>query len=196
MLDWERIVNHPLFNLGAYFFVYQVTRYSGLDNPENLYSIRTFYLGSQFIIIALSFYLMSVIKKKNDTTVLRYVLPGGKQWNGTSTADTLIETTHMDYDIADVKKQLNQGFTNLAIIAFLHLKYGYIQPLIVQSILSFKTFFLTNEARIHFFGAKTNHGELRRPFRVSGIFGIVNEKNQPKTDKGSIKRAEKALKVQ
>lgn len=65
MLDWERIVNHPLFNLGAYFFVYQVTRYAGLDNPENLYSIRTFYLGSQFIIIALSFYLMSVIKKKN-----------------------------------------------------------------------------------------------------------------------------------
>lgn len=55
---------------------------------------------------------------------------------------------------------------------------------------------MTKEARIHFFNAKTNTGELRRPFRIEGPFGAANEKSQPKTDKGSIKRVEKALKAQ
>ncbi|GAA5796948.1 inorganic phosphate transporter Pho88 [Helicostylum pulchrum] len=195
MFDWSRIVNHQLFNVGCFLVLRQATSYFGLDHSENLDTIRTLFLGSQFIVIVLSFYLLSVIKSKNDTTPLRYVVPGEKQWNGTQTTDTLIETTHKDYDITEVKKQLNQGFTNLVSVAFLHLKYGYIQPLIIQSILSFKIFLMTKEARIHFFGGKTTHGELRRPFRVTGIFGFANEKSQPKTDKGSIKRAEKALKT-
>ncbi|KAI8641042.1 inorganic phosphate transporter Pho88 [Parasitella parasitica] len=102
----------------------------------------------------------------------------------------------MEYDIADVKKQLKQGFTSIAIVAFLHLKFGYVQPLLIQSIMGFKTFFITKEARIHFFNGTTSRGELRRPFRIEAPFNMVNEKRQPKTDKGSIKRAEKALKAQ
>lgn len=62
--------------------------------------------------------------------------------------------------------------------------------------MNFKNFFMTKEARIHLFNAKTNTGELRRPFRVEGLFGTANEKAQPKIDKGSIKRVEKALKAQ
>ena len=91
---------------------------------------------------------------------------------------------------------MKQGFTGIAMIAFLHLRFGYVQPLIMQSILNFKTFFMTKEARIHFFGGNTTRGDLRRPFRVESPFGTANEKNQPKIDKGSIKRAEKALKAQ
>lgn len=91
---------------------------------------------------------------------------------------------------------MKQGFTGLAVVAFLYLKFGYVQPLIMQSILCFKNFFMTKEARIYFFHAKTNTGELRRPFRVEGLFGAASEKVQPKTDKGSIKRVEKALKSQ
>ena len=63
---------------------------------------------------------------------------------------------------------MQTNFTSIAIIAFLHLKFGYVQPLIMQSILGFKTFFMTKEARIHFFHASTSSGELRRPFRIEG----------------------------
>jgi hypothetical protein len=91
---------------------------------------------------------------------------------------------------------MKQNFTSIAIVAFLHLKFGYVQPLIIQSILGFKTFFMTKEARIHLFNGPTTTGELRRPFRIEGPFSMMNEKRQPKTDKGSIKRAEKALKAQ
>lgn len=130
-----------------------------------------------------------------DTTVLRYVQPGQQGWDGTESAEQLVNTTNIDYDIEDVKKQLKQSFTNLAIVAFLHLKFGYVQPLIIQSILGFKTFFMTKESRIHFFGGKTTSGELKRPFRIEAPFGMVNEKRQPKTDRGSIKRVEKAQKA-
>lgn len=100
-----------------------------------------------------------------------------------------------DYDIADVKKQLKQSFTGIAIVVFLNLQFGYVQPLLIQSIMGFKTFFMTKEARIHLFNGKTSSGELRRPFRVEGPFNMSNEKRQPRTDKGSIKKAEKALKA-
>lgn len=68
MFDWSRIVNHPLFNIGCFLVLRQVTSYFGLDHSENLDIIRTLYLGSQFIVIALSFYLLSVIKSKNGNT--------------------------------------------------------------------------------------------------------------------------------
>ncbi|KAI7888904.1 inorganic phosphate transporter Pho88 [Mucor mucedo] len=196
MPSWNKVISHPLFNMVFFFGVRQVTKLFDLDNPRYISLIRSFYLGSQFVIILLSFYLLSVIKNKNDTTVLRYVQPGSKQWDGKQTPDKLVETTNMEYDIADVKKQLNQGFTGLAVVAFLHLKFGYVQPLIIQSILGFKNFFMTKEARIHLFHANTSTGELRRPFRIEGPLGTANEKSQPKTDKGSIKRVEKALKAQ
>lgn len=80
-------------------------------------------------------------------------------------------------------------------IAFLHLQFKFIQPLLVQSILGFKAFLTTKEARLHIWGQPAT-GDLRRPFRIEAPFGLVNEKKQPRTDKGSIKKAEKALKAE
>jgi hypothetical protein len=90
---------------------------------------------------------------------------------------------------------MKQSFTGMLMVAFLHLNFGYVQPLIIQGILNFKTFLMTKESRIHFFDGNTTTGELRRPFRNDSLFNMGSEKNQPKTDKGSIKRAEKALKA-
>ncbi|KAI9364168.1 inorganic phosphate transporter Pho88 [Pilaira anomala] len=124
-----------------------------------------------------------------------YVEPASQSWDGTETADQLINTTVMDYDIAEVHKTVKQSAMGILMITFLHFKFGYIQPLLVQSILGFKTFLMTKEVRIHYWGSPTV-GDLRRPFRLEAPFGMVNEKKQPKTDKGSIKKAEKALKAE
>ena len=195
MPNWTKILNHPLFIMGFFLFVRQVTKNLDLDNSNYVGAIRGLYLSSQLIVIILSFYLMSVIRKKNDTTPLRYVEPGAQKWDGSETDDILINTTNMDYDITDVKKQLKQSFTGIAVVVFLNLQFGYVQPLLIQSIMGFKTFFMTKEARIHLFNGKTSSGELRRPFRVESPFNMVSEKRQPRTDKGSIKKAEKALKT-
>ncbi|KAI8091174.1 inorganic phosphate transporter [Gilbertella persicaria] len=196
MPNWNRTLNHPLFNMGFFFVVRQVTKTFDLDNPEYLNSIRYTYLGSQIVIFMLSLYLLSIIRKKNDNTPLRYVEPGGKTWDGSESPEKLINTTVKDYDIQEAEKQMKNNFTSIAIIAFLHLKFGYVQPLIMQSVMGFKAFFLTKEAQIHLLNGKTTNGELRRPFRVEGPLSMISEKRQPKTDKGSIKRAEKAMKAQ
>lgn len=81
-------------------------------------------------------------------------------------------------------------------IAFLHMQFKYVQPLIIQAIMGFKTFFTTKEARIHIWGESTTSGPLKRPFRVESPFGMSQESQQPKVDKASIKRAEKAMKAE
>lgn len=149
-----------------------------------------------------------------DQTVLKYVEPASQSWDGTESADQLINTTVMgkfkrfkkkvqkcvntyikDYDIAEVHKTVKQSAMGILLITFLHFKFGYVQPLLVQSILGMKTFLMTKEVRIHYWGSPTT-GDLRRPFRLEAPFGMVNEKKQPKTDKGSIKKAEKAIKAE
>jgi hypothetical protein len=65
MPNWNKILNHPLFNVAFFLGVRQVTKSMDLDNSKYMGYIRAFYLGSQFIIFLLSCYLLSVIRKKN-----------------------------------------------------------------------------------------------------------------------------------
>ena len=51
--------------MGFFLFVRQATKNLDLDNSNYVGAIRSLYLGSQLIVIILSFYLMSVIRKKN-----------------------------------------------------------------------------------------------------------------------------------
>jgi hypothetical protein len=101
----------------------------------------------------------------------------------------------VDYDKSEVWKGLKQSGIGLAMVTFLHFKFGYVQPLIIQAILGFKTFFTTKEARIHLFNRSTSSGDLKRPFRVDSPFGMSSLNPQPKTDKASIKKAERAMKA-
>ncbi|KAI9473880.1 MAG: inorganic phosphate transporter Pho88 [Benjaminiella poitrasii] len=193
MTDYVKLLNSPYFSIGSFLFFQQLGRYLKLE--EYLLPLRILYLSAQLSIIGLSYYLIYKIKQKNDQTVLKYVEPASQGWDGTETSDRLVNITVMDYDIAEVNKGIKQSAMGILMISFIHFKLGYIQPLLVQSILGFKTFFLTKEVRIHLWGFPTT-GDLRRPFRIEAPFGLVNEKKQPKTDKGSIKKAEKALKAE
>ncbi|CAO3599310.1 unnamed protein product [Absidia cylindrospora] len=140
-------------------------------------------------------YIIQIIEKKNDQTVLRYVEPAKQQWDGTTSNDTLVVTNFADYDKSEVWKGLKQSVIGLAMVTFLHFKFGYVQPLIIQAILGFKTFFTTKEARIHLLHQPTSSGDLKRPFRVDAPFGMASMNPQPKTDKASIKKAERAMKA-
>lgn len=51
--------------MGFFLFVRQATKNLDLDNSSYVGAIRSLYLGSQLVVIILSFYLMSVIRKKN-----------------------------------------------------------------------------------------------------------------------------------
>lgn len=118
-----------------------------------------------------------------DSTPLEYV----------EHRDKLVQTTVISYDIQQGKKQMKQSLTAIIIISCLHLKFGYIQLLIMQGIMSYKAFFISKEVRIHLFNASTVSGDLRRSFRIESFF--LKEKNQPRIDKESIKRARKSPEI-
>lgn len=71
MPNWNKFLNHPLFNLGFFFIVRQVTKSFNLDSAEYIGALRAFYLGAQSIIILLTLHLLSVIKKKNGNNILK-----------------------------------------------------------------------------------------------------------------------------
>ncbi|OBZ88525.1 Inorganic phosphate transport protein PHO88 [Choanephora cucurbitarum] len=193
MTNYYQKLNSPYFNVASFLFFQQLGRFVKLENYT--YSLRILYITAQLTILGLNYYLISKIKQKNDQTVLKYVEPASQSWDGSEAPDRLVNTTVMDYDIAEVNKGIKQSAGGILMIALLHFKFGFIQPLLVQSILGFKTFLMTKEARIHLWGSPAT-GDLRRPFRIDSPFGMISEKKQPRTDKGSIKKAEKALKAE
>ncbi|KAL0095531.1 inorganic phosphate transporter Pho88 [Phycomyces blakesleeanus] len=193
MPNWNKTLNHPLFNVAFFLVSRQITKRLDLDNY--IWYLRALYVTAQLAILGMSYYLITVVKKKNDKTLLRYVEPAKQNWDGTDAPEQLVNITVMDYDIEEIKKSIKQSLMGIAMIIVLHLKFNYVQPLIIQSILGFKTFLLTKEARIHIWGERATTGELKRPFRVVSPFGLNNEKMQPKVDQGSIKKAEKARKA-
>ncbi|KAI8333303.1 inorganic phosphate transporter Pho88 [Chlamydoabsidia padenii] len=138
---------------------------------------------------------MALKSPSSYQTVLRHVEPAKPTWDGTTSKDSLIVTSFAEYDKNEVWKGLKQSGIGLAMVTFLHFKFGYVQPLIIQAILGFKIFFTTKEARIHLFNQSNSSGDLKRPFRVESPFGMNSLNPQPKTDKASIKKAESAIKA-
>ncbi|KAI8354152.1 inorganic phosphate transporter Pho88 [Blakeslea trispora] len=194
MTNYYQKLNSPYFNVASFLFFQQLGRFIKLENYT--YSLRILYVTAQLTILGLNYYLISKIKQKNDQTVLKYVEPASQSWDeGYYNTRNPTHDKHVEYDIAEVNKGIKQSAGGILMIALLHFKFGFIQPLLVQSILGFKTFLMTKEARIHLWGSPAT-GDLRRPFRIDSPFGMISEKKQPKTDKGSIKKAEKALKAE
>ncbi|KAI9315710.1 inorganic phosphate transporter Pho88 [Dichotomocladium elegans] len=196
MPSLSTITNHPLFNFAVFLGIRQVTKGLPLEDPTYLWGLRALYITTQLIIFGLNCYLIWKVNQKNDQTPLRYVEAAQQKWDGTEEPETLVSTTYKDYDVAEIKKTMRQALPQILLLGFMHLKFKYVQPLIIQSIMSFKTFFTTKEARIHLWGESTTSGPLRRPFRVETPFNIGAASKQPKTDKASIKRAEKAMKAE
>ncbi|KAI8371133.1 hypothetical protein BD560DRAFT_396198 [Blakeslea trispora] len=68
MPDWNRVLNHPVSNIGFFYLVRQLIRTFELDDPHYLGVIRSIYLCSQIAVLLLTFYVLSIIRKKNGKT--------------------------------------------------------------------------------------------------------------------------------
>lgn len=104
----------------------------------------------------------------------------------------LVTTTNRDYDLSETSKAAKQVLMGIAMIMVFHLYFKYTQPLIIQAILPMKNALESKVAQIYLFG-KPATGDLKRPFKVAGPFGMSGE--QPASDKASLKAAEKAEKA-
>ncbi|ORX97925.1 inorganic phosphate transporter [Basidiobolus meristosporus CBS 931.73] len=178
-------MNPQVQNLVMVLGLIQVARMLNLEDPNKVFWMRIIHLTSVGIILGLCFYVRTRIKAKNDTTELMYIEPN--PWSGEEPVP--ITTTYCDYDCDEVFKVVKQTFISLCILAFIHLKWGYVQPLFLQTFMPFKSLFESKVFQIHFFN-KRAEGELKRPWKVSSPFGANSGPKQ--VTKKDLKRAAKA----
>ncbi|KAI8885933.1 hypothetical protein K501DRAFT_178822 [Backusella circina FSU 941] len=119
---------------------------------------RIGYYSAQVLVIGLSYALITLINKKNDTTVFTYESPAKP-----GAAPETVTTTIKDYDVSQVKQFIQSTLTSVAMISVMHFQFKFTQPLLMQSIMPIKNLLAHKEALIHLWG-DAPEGNLARPF--------------------------------
>lgn len=84
-------------------------------------------------------------------------------------------TTVRDYDLQQIAKNTPGQLIGLAIMGVMHLKFGYTQPLLIQSIMPLKSLYDNPIVKIHILG-KDATGDLKRPFKAApGLMSALSE---------------------
>ncbi|WFD34062.1 phosphate transporter (Pho88) [Malassezia cuniculi] len=178
-------MNAAVTNMAVMFGAMQIAQRIPFDDkPEYVTYARTGYICAQLTCIAVYYFCSIQVKKKNDLTVLKYVNAKSPM---SQEPGELVTTTHRDYDLAEISKSIRGIFMGIIIVAFMHLYFGYTNPLVVQSIIPLKNALESNMAKIWVWGVPAT-GDLKRPFKPPpSMFG---QQNGPQTDKAAIKEAE------
>ncbi|KAJ2756735.1 phosphate transporter (Pho88) [Coemansia aciculifera] len=156
-----------LLQMAVIFGTMHIVKRAGLEDPEYAMLIRSTYAVATALMIAFTFYLKSLIQKKNDTTALEYNDPApGNQ------GAPRIETTVCRYDLAEIAKLQKSSMFTIAIVAFMHFKFGYIQPLILQTLLPMLNLYKSQLFQIHILG-KPAVDSLKRPWTPENPFAAL-----------------------
>ncbi|KAJ1724262.1 phosphate transporter (Pho88) [Coemansia erecta] len=152
------------------FGTMHVVKKAGLENPEYSPIIRTAYATVTAVIVALTFYIKTLIQQKNDSTELEYddPTPGSDQGR--------IKTTVAKYDLGELSKLQKSTLFTVAIVGFMHFKFGYIQPLILQSLLPLLNLYKNQLFQIYVLG-KPAVDSLQRPWVPENPFAALTGAN-------------------
>lgn len=173
--------------MGLVFGIVQIANKFQLDAPENTNYLRLSYGSVQLITLALIAYIYWRINKKNDETKLTYSEPKNPF---SAEENPIIQTTYKEYDLGQAKALATQTLMGVAIIAFMHYQWGYLRPLLLQSVLGFRTLAAAPVVQVWLFG-RVAEGELSRPWRAPNPFGNPPEAATPKDVKKAEKKEEK-----
>ncbi|KAJ9115640.1 hypothetical protein QFC20_000967 [Naganishia adeliensis] len=178
-------VTNLLFSLGAM----QLAKRLPLQDEDFIMKLRIGYVSAQVLSVAIYFFIMQKIKKKNDLTTIKYVQPASPM---SQEQGGLVTTTVKDYDLAETGKLMRGLLIGIAFMGFLHVYMGYTQPLFIQAIMTLKGVFESKPAMLYLWGKKAE-GDLSRPFKTGGglMDSLTGGAGGVQTDAASIKEAEK-----
>lgn len=175
--------------------IVQVTRHIDLTNPIIINYVRATYLTVQCLLFATSYYIYRRIKSISDKSKISVTEPAKPFTND---PPVVKEMTVEEYDEGKIKEYLKESLIALLILSFLHWKYEFVQPLLIQSVLRVKSAFSLPIIQIHVFRKEPN-GPLQRPFKppanpFAQAFENVsnnssNEDDLTKTEKKKLKKA-------
>ncbi|KAF2456999.1 inorganic phosphate transporter-like protein pho88 [Lineolata rhizophorae] len=181
-------ISPQVTNVIIILFVMQVAKKIPFDDPVVLNAVRGLYVTSNVIIAGIYLYIQAQINKKKDRTTIQYVEPAPM---GSEEGPKNVTTTVMAYDSQQLRGMFKTQLMGVGMMAIMHLWFKYTNPLVIQSILPLKTAVESNLFKIHILGQPAT-GDLKRPFK--GASGLLSglQGGDVKTDKKSIKEAERA----
>ncbi|KAI1108677.1 putative phosphate transporter [Nemania sp. NC0429] len=182
------LLNPQVTNLIIILGMMQVSKKIPFEDPLVLNGVRALYVASNILIAAIYGYILLQVNKKKDLTTLKYVEPAPM---GSSEEGKLVTTTIQAYDAQQIKAAFRSQLMGIAMMGFMHLYMKYTNPLVIQSIIPFKSAIEANLVQIHLFG-KPASGDLKRPFKqpagfMSGLQGATTQ-----SDKKAVEAAERA----
>ncbi|KAJ2962649.1 hypothetical protein NQZ79_g2288 [Umbelopsis isabellina] len=179
------ILTSQVFNIGLMLFSMQAAKRISWDDPETIQMARAAYVVAQLAAIGISYYLMLVVKKKNDTTTLRYVKPAKPSASGQPSEPEMIITTNRAYDLDQLQQAIRSTLTTALMFSVIHFYFKINQPLLIQSIVPVKNALISKEALIHIWGDAAE-GPLKRPFKAespfSALLGMANSPLEESND--------------
>lgn len=109
---------------------------------------------------------------------------------GSSEEGKLVTTTVQAYDAQQVKASFRSQLMGIGMMGFMHIYMKYTNPLVIQSIIPFKSAIEANLVQIHLFG-KPASGDLKRPFKQAAGF-MSGLQGGAQSDKKAVEAAERA----
>lgn len=165
-------------NITASLLCMQTSKYIEITNPLHIWLLRIAYALSQ----AAQFFLMHVIRRRIEMAADRRTVRVLKESN--LSEDEYEDITYTEYDVRELRKLVRSTLFQVPIVLFMHFKFGLPQPLVLQIVALFKSFFLCP-----LFMAYLRRMHVERPFEKNMLFGRgpyqASTSSGSKTDRNS-----------
>ncbi|KAI9095519.1 inorganic phosphate transporter Pho88 [Phlyctochytrium arcticum] len=175
-------------NLAVVFGLVQLANKLDLDNEANVNYLRVGYLGMQICVAVAYAIVYRRVLQKNDQSNLTFTEV--KNPLSPQNSET-VRTTVKDYDVGKLKELFRSQVTAMVILGFIHFKWGYLRPLLLQSVLGFRSLYQTQLVQIHLLGRPAT-GDLARPWKAASPFSApptpVTEKEIKAKDRKEAKK--------
>jgi len=156
------------------------------QNPDNLLYVRVSFGITQTICFLLWGLIIRNIHQRNNQQKIK--VP--KSASPFAQNSELEEMTINSYDLSEAKKAVNQLAIGLVVIGLLHIKWEFIQPLFIQTVMIPMQLYKNPLCKIHILGEK---GDVeKRPFKEeSPIANLMNPVKAQETQQVEEKEEEK-----
>ncbi|ORZ41022.1 inorganic phosphate transporter Pho88 [Catenaria anguillulae PL171] len=144
--------------------IMQAVQYFKIGEGENhLLYIRIAYAASQILVALAIMDLKRRIIAKNDETKMSWRL-------ASAAGGAKVFGTIKEYDLEQQASLMKQHLTGAVLITAIHLWGGYLQPILLQVFMPWKTFATGPLFSLYYLG-KPAEGDLKRPFAQQSPFG-------------------------
>ncbi|KAJ3309040.1 hypothetical protein HDU76_003744 [Blyttiomyces sp. JEL0837] len=159
-----------------------------LDNPEYINYLRGSYVTTQVIVLSLAYYIRTKIFDRNDKTPLVYT----EMKSFLEQEVITVNTTNQGHDLKKSYEQFQQILLQIIVMALLHFRFGYIRPLLIQTVLGLRSISINPLFEVYILGKDDKEGDLKRPWKAPMMQGLETPRvATPKEVKAQEKKAAK-----